>query len=532
MGVLEDTLGPERAPQTERVNIDERAVGDSQSQVATTDAAGDTGSKTRCSESLGYEGLGAEQPSAGRGGRGNRGPADDDKGVAVSDPVQSLPSTGQSCRACCHLRANNGGLEQFTSVPEKSPTREQGRQVKAMAGNASSRASYHYEDWNDNWDSENGQAVDGLSKHPILPSRPIRYSNERQTTRSSSDNTTRKGSVPSQRRPDGNFRPASSEAQEVFGRGILRIQPHGPRNAYIITFLPDVVEAAHRSSASELCEESSSSTGRGPTNPTNTSTVDSVPGAQKHPPIDPLILADDGPLESGDLHQPFSLGGDPKPSEAICSYPDPPPLLYSALDQRDSIRPRQGEDTQSTSSPNDRHSVAVGNPPSTDSPNSAHGGRQSKSRKRKRCRLDGRPPKRVLGPHTSAPGGNPFAPLYTYLQSLPLDKRLQLLPWLLDDSPSHYMPTPEPDLLATGNGDVRPASRLPQRSESCEPHGSSRKGMPYSPEERDLLLKLRRDEKRPWSEVIRLFSDQFPGRSRGAIQVFWSTTLKEGAVYN
>ncbi|OJD20831.1 hypothetical protein ACJ73_07833 [Blastomyces percursus] len=64
MGALEDTPGPERAPQTERVNIHERAVRDSQSQVATTDAAGDTGSKTRCSESLGYEGLGAEQPTA------------------------------------------------------------------------------------------------------------------------------------------------------------------------------------------------------------------------------------------------------------------------------------------------------------------------------------------------------------------------------------------------------------------------------------------------------------------------------------
>ncbi|OJD23148.1 hypothetical protein ACJ73_05500 [Blastomyces percursus] len=421
MGALEDTPCPERAPQTERVNIHERAVGDSQSQVATTDAAGDTGSKTRGSESLGYEGLGAEQPSAGRDGRGNRGPADYDRGA--------------------------------------------------------SRASYHYEDWNDDWDSENGQAVDGL-------------------------NTTRKGSVPSQRPPVGNFWPAS-EAQEVFGRGILRIQPHGHRNAYIFTFLPDVVEAAPKSSASELCEESSTSTGRGPTNPTNT--FDSVPGAQKHLPIDPLILADDGRLEPEDLHQPFSLWDDPKSSEAICSYPDPSP----PLDQRDSIRPRQGEDTQSTSSP----SVAVGNPPSRESPTSAHGGKQFKSRKRKPCRLDGRPPKRVLGPHTSSPGGNPSAPLYTYLQSLPLDKRLQLLQLLSllsDDSPPHYMPTP--DLLG------------------CEPHGSPRNRMPYLSEERDLLLKLRRDEKRPWSEVIRLFSDQFPGRSRGAIRVFWYRILKEGAV--
>ncbi|KAB8227924.1 uncharacterized protein BDW43DRAFT_234683 [Aspergillus alliaceus] len=31
------------------------------------------------------------------------------------------------------------------------------------------------------------------------------------------------------------------EAQEVFGRGILRIQPHGPRHTYFITFLPDNV---------------------------------------------------------------------------------------------------------------------------------------------------------------------------------------------------------------------------------------------------------------------------------------------------
>lgn len=32
------------------------------------------------------------------------------------------------------------------------------------------------------------------------------------------------------------------ETEEVFGRGILRIQSHGPRRAYFITFLPD---AAH-----------------------------------------------------------------------------------------------------------------------------------------------------------------------------------------------------------------------------------------------------------------------------------------------
>jgi hypothetical protein len=45
----------------------------------------------------------------------------------------------------------------------------------------------------------------------------------------------------------------------------------------------------------------------------------------------------------------------------------------------------------------------------------------------------------------------------------------------------------------------------------------------------DLLLRLRRHERRPWSEVTRLFSDRYPGRSPGSIQVYWSTALKNKA---
>ncbi|KAE8377790.1 hypothetical protein BDV26DRAFT_262939 [Aspergillus bertholletiae] len=71
---------------------------------------------------------------------------------------------------------------------------------------------------------------------------------------------------------------------------------------------------------------------------------------------------------------------------------------------------------------------------------------------------------------------------------------------------------PRPGLLTTGNEDARPASPLTQWSDSSEPR-SSRKGLPWSSKETGLLLRLRRDEKRPWSEVTRLFSDQFPGWS-------------------
>jgi hypothetical protein len=49
----------------------------------------------------------------------------------------------------------------------------------------------------------------------------------------------------------------------------------------------------------------------------------------------------------------------------------------------------------------------------------------------------------------------------------------------------------------------------------------------WSSGEVDLLVKLRRDEQRPRSEVVKLFSDRYPGRTSGSIQVYWSTKLKK-----
>ncbi|GMG09311.1 unnamed protein product [Aspergillus oryzae] len=52
-----------------------------------------------------------------------------------------------------------------------------------------------------------------------------------------------------------------------------------------------------------------------------------------------------------------------------------------------------------------------------------------------------------------------------------------------------------------------------------EAQDNSRKGMPWSAE-------AKKDERRPWSEITRLFSNQYPSRSQGSIYVHWSTTLK------
>lgn len=87
-------------------------------------------------------------------------------------------------------------------------------------------------------------------------------------------------------------------------------------------------------------------------------------------------------------------------------------------------------------------------------------------------------------------------------------------------------------LTVSEQGDARAASHstLPDVIEQA-PRGSMevieslRKGIKWSPEEDTLLLKLKKYEKRPWKEIERLFSEEYPGRSLGAIQVHWSTTL-------
>lgn len=69
-----------------------------------------------------------------------------------------------------------------------------------------------------------------------------------------------------------------------------------------------------------------------------------------------------------------------------------------------------------------------------------------------------------------------------------------------------------------------------ERRDSKEVCRNQRKGMKWSQEESAFLLNLRKDEKQPWAEVTRLFSVKYPGRSRGTIQVYWSTTLRKEEV--
>ncbi|KAE8372394.1 hypothetical protein BDV26DRAFT_297917 [Aspergillus bertholletiae] len=440
IGVLEYTLYPGREPRTDNSHIEESTVGDSQCQEAASCGAKDAENNADRTKSLRYGLVGPEDQSAVTGGREDRG--------AVSGPKRS--PIRQSCRVPCHPQTNIGESKRIRSVSENSPICEPGRQTTTTTKNTSCRKPYICESSNKNYESEG---------YPTLTSRPIGESNGRLAKRCGhlprvettagctsvlADDTTGEHSNSLQRPLDGSFLSTTGEAQEVFGRGILRIQPHGPRSAYVITFLPDVVQPASMPSTSELsCEKPSHSTSSGRANLLNGRVADSVPGAQKSLPIDPLILADDGSWEAGDLDQPLSSSDDAKPSETICPYPDPPPLFTSALGQRDSVVLGQAKEAQCISSPHDRRSVVAGNPPRP-----AHSGEQSKHRKRKLRRPDEPSPKRVQGSNTSVTGGNSFAAFHTHFLSLPLDKRVQFLPWLLEGALPYHMP--RPDLLTTG----------------------------------------------------------------------------------
>ncbi|KAL4861181.1 hypothetical protein BDV12DRAFT_204268 [Aspergillus spectabilis] len=120
-----------------------------------------------------------------------------------------------------------------------------------------------------------------------------------------------------------------------------------------------------------------------------------------------------------------------------------------------------------------------------------------------------------------------FTALRSHFVSLPFDERLQFFSWLFEGAlPRCMSDYKQGDAGSTSRSTFRSGSEQAQRG-STEVQGISRKHMKWSQEESVLLLKLRKDEKRPWAEVTRLFSEEYPGRSSGAIQVYWSTTLSK-----
>ncbi|KAL2782958.1 hypothetical protein BJX66DRAFT_345378 [Aspergillus keveii] len=268
------------------------------------------------------------------------------------------------------------------------------------------------------------------------------------------------------------------------------------------------------------------------------------PEAHEDVPIDPLILINDGSWRDIDLQPSVPQDNSLVNLETTCPYPDPPATLHDPLNHFRGASDRDfGEDNGTQTSDCDGqevHHSQCSTHPGSSYPGSAHKNYHvdgtSRSSKRKTHQSEGQVRKRHRVRFKLPSRDDSFTSLQSHFMSLPLNDRLQFLSWLFEGALSHCT-AESSSPTACEDGDARVTSRSSPQSEIEQSldvwkgvQGSSRKGMPWSAEEKDLLVKLRKDEGRSWSDVTTVFSKQYPGRSQGAIQVFWCTTLSKATV--
>ena len=276
--------------------------------------------------------------------------------------------------------AGSNRPERLPSVSVVIPTRQTGQSM-ASTKTKHSAGARRYGHWggsdtgNPNDDQATQASMEDYSPFPGRSSPKARGRPRKRPKRGTRNNSTSTNIVGgftsrSQNRSNGGSAVTPGKTQEIFGRGVLRIQSHGPRNAYFMTFLPEVTQHP------------------------------SPPSPSKMPP--------DQSSHAGDTSEDESL-------------------------------------------------QPVGR---------------------------GRPHKRTV-------------------------------PTACEDG----------DVRSTRHSTKSSKSR--SRNYRHEAQRKPRRRLPWSSDEVDFLLKLRRDEGRPWSEVARLFLDRYPGRSPGSIQVYWSTAIKK-----
>lgn len=262
--------------------------------------------------------------------------------------------------------------------------------------------------------------------------------------------------------------------------------------------------------------------------------------------FDPAILANHWSWEDGNLQQSVPQADSLINSETTCSYPDPPPVLHSPPNYYRGFSEKTGGQNGNTQTDDHSHihdhqqlhPSQHNTDPDASYPDGVRGdhhlGGQSKSSKRKTQQSVGRARKRLRVPSMLASREDSFTMLRSHFMSAPLDDRLQFLSWLFEGALPHCMSSSSPtaceerDALATSCSST-PHEIEQNRRDRRKDRGGSRKNTPWSTEEAGLLLKLRKEESRSWPEVARLFSERYPGRTLGAIQVHWSTTLNKKA---
>ena len=276
-----------------------------------------------------------------------------------------------------------------------------------------------------------------------------------------------------------------------------------------------------------------------------------LPDASNTIPIDPKILTDGEPWNVSESYHAIQQDDHESAQETTCAYPEPPPTFQDVANSSQnstdggdnpldcvphiSDHPRGKGDNQPVHLINHRHDsdticFNVQDPKS----HSCSSEPSTSCKWRSKAEQPERSSKRRRTITVSQGCEHSFTTLCSSFQSLPIDDRLQFLSWLFEGA----LPRCMPDCKLTTDGPTLDESQVFDQNNSRHGTGKKldkssrgrhnfRKHMPWSLEEKNLLVQLRREQKLSWSDVTRIFSEQFGGRSSGSIQVYWYTFLKD-----
>ncbi|KAJ5730149.1 uncharacterized protein N7483_004657 [Penicillium malachiteum] len=213
------------------------------------------------------------------------------------------------------------------------------------------------------------------------------------------------------------------------------------------------------------------------------------------------------------------------------------PQILDDFHSRDSVQTSADEDISEVMSPSrssdaSTHSQSVRlNPQKVMKPGRPQPGRNNLS-----VVVDNRHRNRIGGnPRADSPVPIPSSRLQDQFSSLPVEAKLEFLSWLFQGAISQCSYTASIANCASASGlipedegtSTLPSTELFPDINVVEHSASSRKGLNYSAEEDKLLIKLRKEQALSWSEVTRRFSQIFPGRKQGSLQVHWNTKIEK-----
>jgi hypothetical protein len=262
-------------------------------------------------------------------------------------------------------------------------------------------------------------------------------------------------------------------------------------------------------------------------------------GQESQHPLD-LESGDPGLACTTSQHSHVGNAGSSVLTSECCDATIDPAILndYPFRDIEQAPARKETSDVVAPSRPSDK--TVRGRSMQPKSPRVMKPGRQRSKIHKVSVVVDNRHMKPMAGRSTRANGPvkMSFSILRDQFSSLPVEERLQFLSWLFEGALSQclHVPSRSNDADASASKGISGEEGITTSSAERSSAGarvhvkhtcSSRKGFPWSAEESRLLVQLREEESLAWSEVIERFDQRFPGRSKGSIQVYWSTTLKK-----